>query len=204
MDGNVSLKGSTSVIVLINNKPSTITSNSVADAMKQIPADMIKNVEVITSPSSKYDAEGSAGIINIVLKKNTLEGVFITADGSVGNRASNIGLQSSYRKGKMGFSLAGFNRNTYNVIGKFSNEQTTRQNGDTVLNIQSANTYSNGVTNQFTLDWDYDINKKNLLTASARYGQRNQNSYQDQLFTETYPLAGPSSFRRSEAPASRR
>src|SRR5882762_3742180 len=195
MDGNVSLKGSTSVIVLINNKPSTITSNSVADALKQIPADMIKNVEVITSPSSKYDAEGSAGIINIVLKKNTLEGVFLTADGSVGNRGSNIGLQSSYRKGKMGFSLAGFNRNTYNGIGKFSNQQTTRQNGDTVLNIQGANTYTNGVTNQFTLGWDYDINKQNSLTASARYGQRNQTSYQDQLFTETYPLTGPPSFR---------
>ncbi len=195
MDGNVSLKGSTGVIVLINNKPSTITSNSVADALKQIPADMIKNVEVITSPSSKYDAEGSAGIINIVLKKNTLEGVFLTADGSVGNRGSNIGLQSSYRKDKMGFSLAGFNRNTYNVIGQFYNQQTTRQNGDTVLNIQSANTYTNGVTNQFTLGWDYDINKMNSLAASVRYGQRNQNSYQDQLFTQTYPLLGPAAFR---------
>jgi outer membrane receptor protein involved in Fe transport len=195
MDGNVSLKGSSSLIVLINNKPSTITSNSVADALKQIPADMIKNVEVITSPSSKYDAEGSAGIINIVLKKNTLEGVFLTADGSFGNRGSNAGLQSSYRKGKMGFSLAGFNRNTYHGIGKFSNQQTTRQNGDTVLNIQRANTYTNGVTNQVTLGWDYDINKTNSLTTSLRYGQRNQNSYQDDLFTETYPLTGPPSFR---------
>lgn len=186
MDGNVTLRGSSSVKVLINNKPSTITASSVADALKQIPADMIKNVEVITSPSSKYDAEGSAGIINIVLKKNTLEGVFLNVDGSMGTRGSNLSLNGAYRKGKMGFTLGAFNRAVYNVNGNFTNNQTTYSNGDTILNIQSANTHSNGTNSQYTFGWDYDINKLNSLTASVRYGQQDQSSYQDQLYTQNF------------------
>src|SRR5258708_13350676 len=102
MEGKGELRSSSRVKVLINNKPSTITASSVADALKQIPADMIKTVEVITSPSSKYDAEGSAGIINIITKKNTLEGVFFNADVTAGSRGSNVGVITSYRKGKMG------------------------------------------------------------------------------------------------------
>ncbi len=186
IDGNVSLRGSTGLKVLINNKPSTITSSSVADALKQIPADMIKSVEVITSPSARYDAEGSAGIINIILKKNTLEGLFFTVDGSAGNRGSNLGVSASYRKGKMGFSLSSFNRGTYNVRSAFTNRQTTRFNGDTVLNVQSARTLNEGLNGQYSFNWDYDINKHNSLSASVRYGAQNQNAYQNDLLTNKY------------------
>ncbi len=184
-DGNVSLRGSQNIKVLINNKPSTISANSVADALKQIPADLVKTVEVITSPSSKYDAEGSAGIVNIVLKKNTLEGAFLSTDATLGTRGSNAGVTATYRKGKMGFSVGSFYRETYNVVGDFSNNQTTYSANDTTLNAQQAHTHNDGTTETYTAGWDYDINKNNFLTVNARLGYQNQNSFQDQLLTTT-------------------
>ncbi len=185
LDGNVSLRGSSNVRVLINNKPSTIVASSVADALKQIPADMIKSVEVITSPSAKYDAEGSAGIINIVTKKNTLQGFTLNVDSGVGNRGGNLGLNGNLRTGKMGFSLSGFGRANYNIHGNYRNEQTTFGSTNTVTNIQTADTRSNGVFGQYTLGWDYDISKHSSITASVRYGARNNYSYQDNLKTVT-------------------
>lgn len=195
MDGNVSIRGSGNVKVLINNKPSTITASSVADALKQIPADMIKTVEVITSPSSKYDAEGSAGIINIVLKKNTLEGTFFNVDGSAGSRGSNLSLGANYRRGKMGFSLGAFLRATYNVNSNYDNLQTTRINGDTTRNSQQSFNHSRGEADQLTFGWDFDIDKKNVLALSARYGTRDQLGFQDHLLTTKTPIAGISTSR---------
>jgi outer membrane receptor protein involved in Fe transport len=187
MDGNVSLRGNQNIMVLINNKPSTIMASSIPDALKQIPADQIKTVEVITSPSSKYDAEGSAGIINIITKKNTLEGLTLNVDTGIGLRGSNLGLNGNYRKGKMGFSLGGFGRANYNIKGSNSNVQRfTRQDLPEMLVRQSADTRNQGLFGHYNLGWDYDIDKKNSLTASVRFGVRNHNNYQDNLTRETY------------------
>ncbi len=192
LDGNVQLRGSSNVTVLINNKPSTIVASSVADALKQIPADMIKTVEVITSPSAKYDAEGSAGIINIVTKKTTLQGATLDVNGGVGNRGSNLGLNGNYRTGKMGFSLGGFGRAEYNVQGAFANDQTTRTYdlatntySPSTRTVQTASTMRKGLMGNYQLGWDYDIDKRTSLTASVRYGARNGTNNQTNLLTTT-------------------
>ncbi len=189
LDGNVSLRGSSNIRVLINNKPSTIAANSIADALKQIPADEIKSVEVITSPSAKYDAEGSGGIINIITKQNNLRGGQLGVDPSAGTRSANLGLRGSYRTGKMGFSLGGFGRAGYNTPGSFTNAQTTyysRARDISSTTTQAADTRQNQLFGRYTLGWDYDIDKHNSLAASVSYGTRNASNYQDNLLTNSF------------------
>jgi outer membrane receptor protein involved in Fe transport len=186
-DGNVSLRGNSNVTVLINNKPSTIMASSIADALRQIPAEQIKTVEVITSPSARYDAEGSAGIINIVTKKNTLEGATLNINSSAGYRGSNLGLNGNYRRGKLGISLGGWGRAGYNIQGGFGNNQITRNaDGDILTNTQQADTRSNNLFGNYNIGFDYDVNKFNSITGSVRLGARNGKNWQDGLLTETF------------------
>jgi outer membrane receptor protein involved in Fe transport len=186
LDGNVSMRGSQNIRVLINNRPSTITAGSVADALKQIPADMIKSVEVITSPSAKYDAEGSAGIINIITKKNNLQGGSLNIDTGIGLRGTNLGLNGSYRIGKMGFSLGGFGRAGYNMPGSFENTQAILIDGNENIIMQEADTRNNMMFGRYSFGWDYEINEKNFINASVQYGLRNGHNYQDDLLSQRF------------------
>lgn len=187
LDGNVSLRGSSNVRVLINNKPSSIMAGSVADALKQIPADMIKSIEVITSPSARYESEGSVGIINIITKKNTLQGMTLGIDLSAGNRGSMLGLNGNYRRGNMGFSLRGHGRAQYNVKGAFENTQTTLTSLGLQTSTQSAETITNRLHGNYNLGWDWDITKKSNLSAGLRLGTHSGLSQQDNLITRTLP-----------------
>lgn len=187
MDGNVSMRGSSNILVLINGKQSAIVASNVADALKQIPAEEIKAIEVITSPSAKYDAEGTGGVINIVTKKNNLQGATLNINSSAGLRGSNLGLNASLKKGKMGWTLGGFGRAGYNIRGFFDNQQTvTNADGSSLKINQYADTRSNMIFGRYNLGWDYELDKFNFLTASVSLGLRNNQNWQDGLSTETF------------------
>ncbi len=184
LDGNLSLRGTSNLKVLINNKPSTIVASSIADALKMIPADLIKTVEVITSPSAKYDAEGSGGIINIVLKKSTLQGITLNVDSGVGIRGSNLSLNGNYRQGKLGINLGGFGRAFYNK-SYVTLDQSTNRGSDVLLTNQTANAFDNGLFGRYNLGFDYDLKKNQSLTGSLAFGTRNFSRTQD-FITNSY------------------
>ena len=186
-DGNVSMRGSSNIQVLIDNRPSAIAASSIADALRQIPADEIKAVEVITSPSARFDAEGTSGVINIVTKKNNLTGMTLNVNSGFGLRGSNLSLNGSARTKKLGFSVGGFGRTGYNINGRFENEQmfTTPDNSLASV-LQEADTRRNDLFGRYNFGVDYDIDKYNFLTGAVNFGIRNSNNYQENFFTENY------------------
>jgi outer membrane receptor protein involved in Fe transport len=188
LDGNVSVRGSQNIKVLINGRPSAMMSASISDALKQIPSDLIKTVEVITSPSAKYDAEGSGGIINIVLKQNTLEGLSLNVNSGVGTRGSDLSLNGGYKVGKFNFSLGGFGRTRYNTPGEFTNNQTITSltSSDVSQIAQSASTKSTSLMGRYNFGADYDINKRSSLSLGLVIGANNRPSKQDNFLTQNY------------------
>ncbi len=168
LEGNLTMRGSSNIKVLINGKPSSIMSNSVADALKMIPADVIEKVEVITNPGAKYDAEGTGGIINIVTKTKKIQGVSGSIYASAGTKSSNLGSNINLRMGSIGFNA---NIGGYYWRGK-GESRIDRENYNVLVNpfyLQTGNSSNNGggLFSQLSADWD--INSKNALTLSARF-----------------------------------
>ncbi|MCH5228376.1 MAG: TonB-dependent receptor [Muribaculaceae bacterium] len=109
-DGEVSLRGNSSVTIWINGKESGLTADNRAQILEQIPAETIDRVEVITNPSAKYSPEGTAGIINIILKKDRRAGYFGSAEFSINSRlGGNAGVNFNYNHSKVdAFAGVGF------------------------------------------------------------------------------------------------
>ena len=165
INGNVSIRGDQNVRVLINGKPSGATSASLSDVLKSIPADQIKSIEVITTPSAKYDAEGSAGIINIITKQKNVSGVSGSVSGGVGTRQNS------------GNGNINYNKNRFNVSANFGAFASWPQTSLTDFKIQtdSATTETKGsskvkrIAPQGSLSAGYEFNKYNSITTSFRF-----------------------------------
>ncbi|MDJ0644786.1 MAG: TonB-dependent receptor, partial [Flavobacteriaceae bacterium] len=111
VEGNVALRGNDNVRILINGKPSGLVGLSSTDALRQLPAEAIEKVEVITSPSARYDAEGTAGILNIILRRSKLQGLngALTFNGGYPVSAGVSG-NLNYRTGDVNFfTTSGYN-----------------------------------------------------------------------------------------------
>lgn len=186
LDGNVSLRGSSNITVLIDGKPSTITAGNLADALKQIPADEIKSVEVITSPSARYDAEGTGGIINIITKKNNLQGGTLAINTGVGYRGSNLRLNAGYRTGKLGLTLGGNGYAGYNILGSIDNRQlaTDAAGNELSRTNQFAETVSSRISGRYNFGWDYTFNKYHFIGGGVNYRIFDSRSDQDDRLTE--------------------
>lgn len=124
-DGGISLRGSGSVLVFINGKQSNLAGGDIDALLEQFPANSIEKVEVITNPSSRYDAAGVGGIINIVLKKNKLEGFNGQANTSIGTRNKYTGgINLNYRKNRVNL----FTNYSYQNQDYFRISESTRTN----------------------------------------------------------------------------
>ncbi|QHT67823.1 TonB-dependent receptor [Rhodocytophaga rosea] len=174
VEGNVSLRGSQNVRILIDGKPSGLAGISSPDALRQLQGNMIERVEVITNPSSRYDAEGEVGIINIVLKKNVNQGVNGSFTANVGYPDNYGGsFDVSYRKNKINlFSSYGFNyRSAPGYGSSFQQFNDVTDSGiDTTFSYSETNKRTRGGTSHnFRVGMDYYLNDKNILTGSFLY-----------------------------------
>lgn len=124
VEGNVSLRGNENVRILIDGKPSALVGLSGTDALRQLPADAIERVEVITSPSARYDAEGTAGILNIILRKGKATGFNGSVNATIGDpKQYQLATNLNYRTRKVNlFTNLGYSKRTGpgNSFTKFS------------------------------------------------------------------------------------
>lgn len=175
IDGNVELQGSASIRFLINGKPSSIFGASLADALQSIPASQIKNIEVITIPGAKYDAAGTGGIINIILKDNKVQGVNGSINAAVGTRLNNGSVNLNARSGNLAVSAFFSGNEQLNTLGKTNTQRTAYNNTrDTVTQLLQDGTNAfkrSGFETGLNLNWS--ITKRDELTAAISYDQSN-------------------------------
>ncbi|MEM8893103.1 MAG: outer membrane beta-barrel family protein [Bacteroidota bacterium] len=166
IEGEVSLRGSTGVQILIDGKPSILADDQ-SNALGTITADMIEKVEVITNPSAKYDAEGTSGILNIVLKKEEKKGLngSISANTGVPDNHS-IGISLNRRTEKfnlftqLGAGYRSLPRESENINRNLVDGTTIENNGTA---------YRNETFYNIILGTDYFINKNNVITLSGNF-----------------------------------
>ena len=174
IDGNVSLRGSSNFTVLIDGRPSVLSGS---DALKQIPSAAIQNIEIITNPSVKYDPDGMAGIINVVMKKNVLSGLNGVLNVNLGTGEKyGTDLMLNYKTKKYNFFMgASWNDNT--DYGKMKSTRETYSPDTTTFLITDGKRNMSRGGQQIKGGFDYYLSDKTSITVSSEIGKYNFDSY---------------------------
>lgn len=194
-DGKVYLRGSSNVRILINGMPSATLGSDPSTVLEQISSKMVETIEIMTNPSSKYDPEGTSGIINIVLKKKQDNGVNGSVSLNAGTKDKySSSLNLTVRKNK--FTINGnYSYRLFNMTGSGSSYKRTLIGDSTYYYNQLSSSKDKMESHFATLGVDYELNKKNLFSLSGNYNYRgmdiNDNSMNtnwsgDNVFSSVY------------------
>jgi outer membrane receptor protein involved in Fe transport len=170
VEGNVSLRGNENVRILIDGKPSALVGLSGTDALRQLPADAIERVEVVTSPSARYDAEGTAGILNIILRKGVAKGFNGSMNATVGDpKQYRIASNVNYRTKKVNFFTNLGYRNSSGP-GKYLTNLTIFENESlNSLRIEDRDFERNRNGYNINLGLEYFLSDKSSITGTYFY-----------------------------------
>ncbi|MCX6213676.1 TonB-dependent receptor [Spirosoma sp.] len=168
VSGNVQIRGSASIKVLLNGRPSGLLARNLSEALKMIPANTIQSVEVMTSPAARYDAEGAGGVINIITKKQ-LTGSNGSMDVTAGNYVQSLGGSYGVKREKFGLTFSG-NTNAEREKSIIDVTRTSLVNGQPAGELfqrTSANNIHPGWFGDLSMEYGFDtLNRVNLSISS--------------------------------------
>ncbi|MCC8199468.1 MAG: TonB-dependent receptor [Tannerellaceae bacterium] len=182
-EGEISLRGNSAVTIWINGKASGLSADNWAQILEQLPAESIERIEVITNPSAKYSPEGTAGIINIILKRDRKAGYYGSAQAGVDSRGGyNASANINFNSGPLdAYASLGYRRRECRG-GGYTDRLNYNETDMTFLNQESTNKGHNG--NIFTrMGLTYRVTQKDHLSLSAfgMFGNGNSNRTTDYL-----------------------
>ncbi len=175
IEGTVTLRGSTGVRILIDGRPSSLVGVDSGSGLRSLASNLIERIEVITNPSARYDAEGMAGIINIVLKKNRADGFNGSIDLTAGlPTTGGVSANLNYRKGPLNwFVNYGLNYRSNLGLGHTIQDRISQGIGTDEfyrqLSTIDRDPLRAGLDNSFRFGADYFINDKTQITAAFQY-----------------------------------
>lgn len=172
IEGNVTLRGSSNFTVLIDGRPSVLGGT---DALRQIPASAMENIEIITNPSAKYEPDGMAGIINLVMKKNKLKGVSGIVNATLGTGNKYRGdITLNYRTEKYNLFAGVDWRDETNYGNITSMRESYSEDTTSVIEMEGKRNYIRAGHN-FKSGIDLFLSKQTTVTISSQIGKSDDN-----------------------------